>query len=185
MTNEIQKKLQEDMLKAIESFKKEISKQRAGRAQPAMITSLMVNTYGSEQPLSQVATVTTEGPLSLLVKPWDRKLIPAIEKAIMTSDLGLNPATSGETIRVPFPALNEERRKEIVKTIKGMAETGRVVLRNLRRDSNNEVKQLEKDHKISEDEAKKAVDKIQEITDKNIKLIDTLFAEKEQEIMKI
>jgi ribosome recycling factor len=179
------KNLNEKMDRAIESYKKELSKQRVGRAQPALISSLMVQTYGSEQPLSQISSITAESPTVLAVKPWDKKLIPAIEKAIHSSELGLNPVTAGDTVRVPLPSLTEERRKEIVKLIKGLAEQNKVGLRNLRRDANADIKNLEKANKISEDESKRFQDKVQEVTDKFTKLIDTLTQEKEVEVMKI
>lgn len=179
------KNLTEKMEKSIESYKKELSKQRVGRAQPALIASLMVHTYGSEQPLSQISSISAESSTVLAVKPWDKKLIPQIERAIHGSDLGLNPVTSGDVVRVPLPALTEERRKDIVKHIKTIAEQAKVAMRSLRRDANAEIKALEKDNKMSEDESKRSQDKVQEATDKYIKLIDTVTAEKEAEIMKI
>jgi ribosome recycling factor len=175
----------EKMDRAIDAYKKEIAKQRVGRAQPALIASLMVHTYGTEQALSQISSITAESATVLAVKPWDKKLIPSIERAIHGSDLGLNPVTAGDTVRVPLPALTEERRKDIVKQVKTSAEQAKVGLRNLRRDANTEIKALEKDNKVSEDESKRFQDKVQEATDKFIKMIDTLTQEKENEIMKI
>lgn len=182
---DMKKSVTEKMDKTIEAYKKELAKQRVGRAQPSLIANIMVLTYGTEQPLSQVASITAESATILAVKPWDKKLIPAIEKAIYSSDLGLNPATSGDTVRVPLPPLNEERRKEIVKHIKGLAEQSKISIRNIRRDANNEIKADEKAHVFSEDESKRHQDKVQESTDKFIKLLDTLTTEKEDEIMKI
>jgi len=179
------KNLTDKMDKTIEAYKKELSKQRVGRAQPALIANLPVQTYGSEQPLSQISSISAESSTVLAVKPWDKKLIPAIERAIHSSDLGLNPVTSGDTVRVPLPPLTEERRKDIVKHIKTVAEQSKVALRNLRRDGNTEIKNLEKDNKISEDESKRSQDKVQELTDKFIKTIDTITQEKEIEMMKI
>ncbi|MBM4222650.1 MAG: ribosome recycling factor [Gammaproteobacteria bacterium] len=177
--------VQEKMNRAIDAFKKEIAKQRAGRANPALISGLMVATYGTEQPLSQVASVTSESATVLAVKPWDKKLIPAIERAIHGSDLGLNPLTAGDIVRVPFPPLTEERRKEIVKLVKQTAEQAKVAIRNIRRDANQDVKDQEKAKILPEDQSKKFQEKIQKLTDDSIVQVDTLVSEKEAELMKV
>jgi len=179
------KHVEEKMQKCLDSYKKEISKYRVGRANPALIGSLMVSVYGSDQPLAQVASITAESANTLAIKPWDKKMIPAIEKAIHTSDLGLNPLTAGDIVRVPFPPLTEERRKEIAKLAKQESEHSKVGLRNIRRDANAEIKDLEKAKTMPEDVAKKTLDTVQVLTDKYIKMIDTAYEEKEKEIMKI
>ena len=175
----------EKMILCCESFKKEIAKQRVGRANPALLSNLMVSSYGSDQILSQVASITAESATTLAVRPWDKKLIPAIEKAIHASELGLTPLTAGDVVRVPFPPLNEERRKELAKIVKQASEHSKVGLRNIRRDANTVIKEQEKSKILAEDQAKKMLDKVQEMTDKFIKQIDTLVEEKEAELMKI
>jgi ribosome recycling factor len=173
----------EKMDKAIDAYKRDLSKLRAGRANPELITGLKIPAYGSDQPLAQLASVTVESATILAVKPWDKKLIPAIERAIHSSELGLNPVTAGDVVRVPFPSLTEERRKEIVKIVKTHAEQAKVGLRAIRKDANTELKIFEKS--ISEDEFKRLQDKIQETTDKYTKMIDTITNEKETELMKL
>lgn len=178
--------LTDKMEKTLAAFKNEVSsKCRVGGAQPSMIASLIVNLYGANQPLSQMASISNEGMSVLVVKPWDKKAVPAIEKAIHSSDLGVSPLTVGDIVRVAFPPLSEERRKEIVKLMKSFAEQSRVAMRNFRRDANTDVKQQEKDGVFSEDASKRLQDKIQESTDKYIKMIDTHIQEKEVEIMKV
>jgi ribosome recycling factor len=177
--------LDEKMVRCCDAFKKEISKHRVGRANPALLMGLMVSSYGSDQPMSQIASVTAESATTLTVRPWDRKMIPAIEKAIHASDLGLNPLTAGDVVRVPFPPLNEERRADLVKLVKQAAEQSKVGLRSLRRDANTEVKDQEKAKSLAEDLSKKMLEKIQELTDKYIKQVDAIVSEKEIELMKI
>ncbi len=177
--------IDEKMILCCESFKKEIAKQRAGRPHPDLLSSLPVDSYGAKQALSQVASITTESSTMLVVRPWDKKLIPAIERAIHSSELGLNPLTSGDVVRVPFPPLTEERRKELSKMVKHAAEHSKIGLRSIRRDANTLVKEQEKSKILAEDQAKKMLEKIQETTDKFIKLIDTLTEAKEVELMRI
>ncbi len=177
--------VEEKMVRCCDAFKKEISKHRVGRANPELLMSLMVSAYGSDQPMSQVASVTAENATTLAVRPWDKKMIPAIERAIHSSDLGLNPLSAGDVVRVPFPPLNQERRADLVKLVKQAAEHSKVGLRNLRREANTEVKDQEKAKTIAEDVSKKMLDKIQEITDKYIKKLDSTVSEKEIELMKI
>ncbi len=173
------------MQKSIESFKQELSRLRTGRAHPSLLDHIRVDYYGTETPLSQVANVTIGDARTLVISPWEKRMVPLIEKAIMTSNLGLNPATSGEIIRVPLPALTEERRKDLIKVVKNEAETARVSVRNARRDANNALKELTKSKEIAEDEERRLTDNVQKLTDKFISEIDTLLATKEADLMAI
>jgi ribosome recycling factor len=183
MTADIQKRTSERMKKSIESLKQEFAKIRTGRAHPSLLEHVHVNYYGNEVPISQVANVTAEDSRTLAVGPWERNMIPAVEKAILTSDLGLNPSTTGDKIRVPLPALTEQRRKELAKVARGEAENARVAVRNIRRDANGEFKAALKDKQISEDEVKRGEDQIQKLTDQFIKEIDALLDEKEKDLL--
>jgi ribosome recycling factor len=183
MTADIQKRTSERMKKSIESLKQEFAKIRTGRAHPSLLEHVHVNYYGNEVPISQVANVTAEDSRTLAVSPWERNMIPAVEKAILTSDLGLNPSTTGDKIRVPLPALTEQRRKELAKVARGEAENARVAVRNIRRDANGEFKAALKDKQISEDEVKRGEDQIQKLTDQFIKEIDALLDEKEKDLL--
>jgi ribosome recycling factor len=173
------------MQKAIESFKIDISKVRTGRAHPSLLDQIRVDYYGTPTPLSQVANITIADARTLAVTPWEKKMIPVIEKAIMTSDLGLNPATSSEIIRIPLPMLTEERRKELTKVVRNEAESARVSVRNVRRDSNNALKEALKNKEIAEDEERRMTENIQKLTDKFIAEIDQLLTGKESELMAI
>lgn len=173
------------MQKSIEAFKQEISRLRTGRAHPSLLDHIRVDYYGNETPLSQVANVTIGDARTLVITPWEKKMIGVIEKAIMTSNLGLNPATSGELIRVPLPALTEERRKDLIKVLKTEAETARVSIRNVRRDANNALKELTKKKEIAEDEERRLTDNTQKLTDKFIAEVDSLFSAKEADLMAI
>ena len=173
------------MKKSIESFKLDMSKLRTGRAHPSLLDHVRVDYYGTETPLSQVANISVSDARTLTITPWEKRMIPAIEKAIMTSDLGLNPATSGEVIRVPLPALTEERRKDLIKVLKNEAETARVSIRNARRDANNALKELLKKKEIAEDEERRLEDTVQKITDKHIAEVETLLSAKETDLMAI
>jgi len=173
------------MQKSIEAFKIDMSKVRTGRAHPSLLDHVKLDYYGSDVPLSQVANVTIGDARTLVVTPWEKKMIPAIEKAIMTADLGLNPSTTGEIVRVPLPALTEERRKDLTKIVRGEAETARVSVRNLRRDANNALKDMQKKKEIAEDEERRLTDNIQKVTDKFIAEIDVLLTAKETELMAI
>lgn len=183
MINEILKDAEVRMEKSIESYKTQITKIRTGRAHPSLLDSIQVEYYGAPTPLRQVANVVTEDARTLAVSVFDRTLISAVEKAIMTSDLGLNPSSAGAVIRVPLPPLTEERRRDLVKIVRGEAEQGRISVRNVRRDANENLKALLKDKEISEDEERKAADSIQKTTDAAIKKVDTILAEKEKELM--
>jgi ribosome recycling factor len=173
------------MQKAIESFKIDISKVRTGRAHPSLLDQIRVDYYGTPTPLSQIANITIADSRTLAVTPWEKKMIPVIEKAIMTSDLGLNPATSSEIIRIPLPMLTEERRKELTKVVRNEAESARVNVRNVRRDSNNALKEALKNKEIAEDEERRLTENIQKLTDKFIAEIDQLVTGKESELMAI
>src|SRR5471032_1676863 len=171
------------MEKCVEAFKNHISKIRTGRASPGILDGIMVPYYGSDTPLRQLAQVTVEDSRTLAISVFDRSISAAVEKAIMTSDLGLNPSSAGATIRVPLPALTEEHRKDLIKVVRGEAEQGRVSVRNVRRDANDKTKALLKDKEISEDEDRRSQDDIQKLTDIFIKKIDVALTEKEAELM--
>jgi ribosome recycling factor len=173
------------MGKSVEALKQELSKVRTGRAHPSLLDHVTVSYYGSDVPLKQVANVSVEDNRTLMVTPWEKKMVQAVEKAIMTSDLGLNPATAGMVIRVPLPALTEERRRELVKVVRGEAEHAKVAIRNVRRDANADFKSLLKDKDISEDEERRAQDDIQKLTDKYVADVDGVLAVKEQELMEV
>lgn len=185
MINEIKSDADVRMKKSIEALSKELSKLRTGRAHPSLLDQVMVSYYGSDSPLSQVASISVTDARTLTVTPWEKPLIPVIEKAIMSSDLGLNPVTSGNNIRVPLPALTEERRRDLIKLMRAEGEQGRVAVRNIRRDAIGDVKSLLKEKDITEDEARKAEDDIQKITDKNIAEIEKVLDGKEKDLMEI
>ena len=173
------------MHKSIESLKTNLSKIRTGRASPAILDHVQVDYYGSMVPISQVANVTLVDARTIGVSPWEKKMGAAIDKAIRESDLGLNPVSVGELIRVPMPPLSEERRKELVKVVKGEGEHAKVAVRNLRRDANEQLKKLVKDKAISEDDERRAQDEVQKLTDRCIAEIDKVLATKEQEILTV
>ena len=183
MLNEIQKEAQERMEKSIDAFQNHISKIRTGRASPSLLDGIMVEYYGSPTPLRQLANIVAEDARTLAITVFDKSLTPLIEKAILTSDLGLNPASAGTIIRVPLPPLTEERRRDLTKIVRGEAEQGRVSIRNIRRDANDQIKALLKDKEISEDDERKSQDLIQKATDVAIKKLDAVLAEKEKELM--
>lgn len=181
--NEIKKDAETRMDKCVEAFKNNISKIRTGRASPSILDGIVVEYYGAPTPLRQLASVTVEDSRTLKVNVFDRSVSAAVEKAIMASELGLNPSSAGSDIRVPLPALTEERRKDLIKIVRGEAEQGRVSVRNVRRDANDKVKVLLKDKEISEDEERRSQDYIQKMTDICIKKVDAALAEKEAELM--
>ena len=183
MINEIQKDAQERMEKCVESLKSQISKVRTGRASPSLLDGIVVEYYGTPTPLRQLANVVAEDSRTLAITVIARSMSPAIEKAIMASDLGLNPSSAGTVIRVPLPALTEERRKDLIKVVRGDAEQGRIAVRNVRRDANDKVKALLKDKEISEDDDRRSQDDVQKMTDLFIKKIDDALAAKEKELM--
>ncbi|WP_243236932.1 ribosome recycling factor [Heliobacterium chlorum] len=173
------------MKKSIEALRKEYQSIRAGRANPAILDKVMVEYYGVPTPLNQVGNISAPEPRLLMIQPWEKSLLSAIEKAILKSDLGLTPSNDGSVIRLIIPQLTQERRNELVKQVKKRAEEYRVILRNHRREANDDIKALQKDHMISEDEAKRAQDEVQKLTDKFIKEIDQVAERKEAEIMEV
>ncbi|PKM36440.1 MAG: ribosome recycling factor [Gammaproteobacteria bacterium HGW-Gammaproteobacteria-10] len=173
------------MGKSVESLRHEFTKIRTGRAHPSLLDQITVPYYGADTPLSQVANVATEDSRTLTVTPWEKTIVKAVEKAIMASDLGLNPSSNGNVIRIPLPPLTEERRRDLVKVVKQEAENGRVAIRNIRRDANSDIKDALKEKMISEDEARAAEDKIQKLTDQYIKEIEKHLEEKEADLMSI
>jgi ribosome recycling factor len=185
MVSDIRKQTQEKMAKSFDALKNDLSKIRTGRASPGILDHIMVDYYGNPTALPQVASVALSDARTLTVSPWEKNMIAAIEKAIRISDLGLNPATSGTTIRVPMPALTEERRKELVKVVKSQGEEGKIAIRNIRRDANNQLKELLKAKTISEDDERRGQEEIQKMTDKLISDIDGLLVEKEKEVLTV
>ena len=173
------------MERSVEAFKVELTKIRTGRAHPSLLDHILVDYYGTQTPLTQASNVTVEDARSLSVTAWDKSMVPVIEKAILESDLGLNPSTSGTVLRIPLPPLSEERRRDLVKVTKSEAENARVAIRNIRRDAIHRLKELVKNKDISEDDERKGETQAQGITDKNVKKIDELLAEKEREMLEI
>ena len=173
------------MEKAVDAMRREFSSVRTGKASPALLDTVKVEAYGSKMAMSQVATVTAPEPRLLMVQPWDKSLMQAIEKAIQTSELGLNPASDGNLIRVPIPALTEERRKEMVKMLHKMAEDGRIAIRHARQEANKELKKKQASHEVSEDDVRHKMDEVQKMTDTYIHKIDELLKAKEQELMEV
>ena len=184
-TADIKKTAETKMGRTIESFKGELQKIRTGRAHPGMLDQIHVDYYGSPVPLSQVAQLSLLDARTIGVQPWEKPMISKVEKAIRESDLGLNPSTTGEIIRVPMPALTEERRKDLTKVVKGLGEDSKVAVRNLRRDANEHGKKLLKDKEITEDDERRLVDDIQKLTDRTIAEIDKLVQTKETEILAV
>lgn len=182
---DIKKNAEQKMLKSIEAFKTELTKIRTGRAHPGILDQVQIDYYGSMVPISQVANVALLDARTISVQPWEKGMGAKIEKAIRESDLGLNPSTQGDLIRVPMPALTEERRKELTKVVKGAAEDAKVAVRNLRRDANEHAKRLLKDKEITEDEDRRSQEDVQKLTDKHIAEIDKLVQGKEAEIMAV
>ena len=173
------------MQKAIESLQHELAKVRTGRAHTSLLDHIRVDYYGSEVPISQAATVTVIDPRTLGVTPWDKSMVKTVEKAILNSDLGLNPATAGDLIRVPLPALTEDRRRDLIRVVKTEAEQARVAVRNIRRDANHHLKELVKKKDISEDDERRAEETIQRLTDDNIARIEEVLAAKEKDLLEV
>ena len=182
---DVKKNTEQKMQKSIETLKADLAKVRTGRAHTGILDHVMVDYYGSPTQITQVANVTLLDARTIGVQPWEKKMIAVIEKAIRESDLGLNPATQGDVIRVPTPPLTEERRKEMVKLVKGEGEDAKVAVRNIRRDANEGLKKLLKDKAVSEDDERRAQDDVQKLTDKFVAEIDKLMAEKEKEILTV
>ena len=185
MVTEIKKDAATRMSKSIETLRQDLSKVRTGRANTSLLEHITVSYYGSDVPLNQVASVSIGDARTLMVAPWERKIVPDIEKAIISANLGLNPVTSGDVIRVPLPVLTEERRHEMTRLVRQEAENTRIAIRNIRRDANQHLKGLLKDKEISEDDDRKAEVDIQKITDKLIAEVDEVLQEKEAELMEI
>lgn len=185
MIEDIQKDAQERMGKCVEAMKGQLSKVRTGRAHPSLLNSIQVSYYGSMTPLNQVGNIVVEDARTLMVNVFDRSMIQAVEKAIMMSDLGLNPMSAGTSIRIPLPPLTEERRRDLVKVVRAEAENGRIAVRNVRRDANSDVKSLEKAKDCTEDDVRRSEDEVQKMTDAHIKKIDEILAAKEAELMEV
>lgn len=185
MIDDIKKDAAGRMAKSVESLSGELAKIRTGRAHPSLLDHITVSYYGADTPLKQVASVTAEDARTLAVQPWEQGLVKAVEKAIMESDLGLNPNTAGNVIRVPIPPLTEERRRDLIRVVRHEAEQAKVAVRNIRRDANNDLKALVKEKLISEDDERRGQEIIQKLTDQHIKEVDDLVAEKEQELLTI
>jgi ribosome recycling factor len=183
--NDILKDSKTRMEKSVEALKSQLSKIRTGRAHPSLLDGIQVSYYGASTPLRQVANVSVEDARTLTISVFDKTLIQPVEKAILQSDLGLNPMSAGTTIRVPLPPLTEERRRDLVKVVRGEAEGARVAVRNIRRDANADLKSLLKDKEIGEDDERKGVEEIQKITDAFVKKVDEVLADKEKELMEV
>jgi ribosome recycling factor len=182
---DIKKVATEKMAKSVETLKNDLSKVRTGRAHTGLIDHLRVDYYGTDTPLNQVASITLADSRTISVQPFEKKMVAVVEKAIRDSDLGVNPATSGDVVRIPMPALTEERRKELAKIVKHDGENAKVAVRNIRRDAMTHVKALLKDGEVSEDDDKRAEKEIQQLTDKSVADIDKLVAEKEKDLMAV
>lgn len=185
MIDEIKKDASNRMDKSVKALQQALTKIRTGRAHTSLLDHITVEYYGSEVPLNQCANVNVEDPRTLTVTPWEKNMVQPIEKAIMTSDLGLNPATAGTVIRVPLPPLTEERRKDMIKLVRHEAENGRIAVRNIRRDALADIKELLKEKMISEDDEHRAHDEIQVITDQHVASIDKILEKKETELMEV
>lgn len=185
MINEIKQDSENRMKKTIEALKVDMTKVRTGRANAGLLDHVQVDYYGTPTPITQIASITASDSRTILVTPWEKSMVAAVEKAILTSDLGLNPATAGSAIRVPMPPLTEERRKELIKVVRNEGEQAKVSVRNIRRDANNQLKDLVKDKSISEDDERRAGEVIQKLTDKYIAEVDAVLAGKEKDLMEI
>jgi ribosome recycling factor len=176
---------QAQMEKALEALRRDFTGVRTGKASPALLDSVRVDAYGSRMPINQVASVSVPEPRMLIVQPWDKSLLQAVEKAIRSAELGLNPASDGNVLRVPIPMLNEERRREMVRLLHKLAEEGRVAIRHVRQESNKEIKAKEHAHELGEDAARRAMDEIQKLTDEYIGKIDQQLKLKEEEVLEV
>jgi len=185
MIADVKKTAEQKMKKTLETLKGDLGKVRTGRAHAGLLDHVMVDYYGTPTPIAQVANVTLIDARTIGVSPWEKKMAAVIEKAIRDADLGLNPATMGEMVRVPMPALTEERRKELIKVVRHEGENTRVAVRNVRRDANNQLKDLLKQKKVAEDEERRAQDEIQKLTDRHIADIDKLLQQKEADLMAV
>jgi ribosome recycling factor len=185
MLEDIKKDAAERMAKCVAAYRQELKRLRTGRASTSLLDHIRVDYYGNETPLQQVANVAVEDARTLTIVPWEKSMVPVIEKAIMKSDLGLTPATAGNVIRVPLPALTEERRRDLTKVVKHEAENARVAIRNVRRDVNQDLKELLKEKLVSEDDDRRAQEEVQKLTDRFVHEVDQVLAEKEKELMQV
>lgn len=185
MISDIQKDAQARMAKSVEALRHDLTKVRTGRASTALVDHLKVNYYGTDMPLTQVASIAVTDARSLTITPWEKQMVGPVEKAILASDLGLNPNTAGTVIRINLPALTEERRRELSKHVHGEGEAAKVAIRNIRRDANQQVKELLKDKQVTEDESSRSEAEIQKLTDKAIRDVDEVVKAKEQELMAV
>ena len=182
---DIKKTAEQKMNKTVETLKNDLGKVRTGRAHPGIVDHVMVDYYGTMMPINQVANVTLADGRTISIQPWEKKMVGPVEKAIRDSDLGVNPATHGDVIRIPMPPLTEERRRDLTKIVRHEAEAARVATRNVRRDANDHLKRLLKDHAVSEDEERKAQDEVQKMTDRHIAEIDQMLLQKEADLMAV
>jgi ribosome recycling factor len=185
MISDVKKSAEDKMAKSVEALKVDLGKVRTGRAHTGLLDHIHVDYYGSPMPLNQVANVTLADARTISVQPWEKKMIPVVEKAIRDSDLGLNPATQGDIVRVPMPALTEERRRDLIKVVRHDAENARIAIRNVRREANEQLKKLLKDHKVSEDDERHAQTDVQKLTDRYIADVDKQLATKETDLMAV
>jgi ribosome recycling factor len=185
MIDDIQKDANTRMGKSVESLVHDLAKLRTGRAHPSLLDHITVSYYGSDVPLSQVSNINVEDARTLTITPWEQNMVAPVEKAIMNSDLGLNPNTAGNVIRVPMPPLTEERRKDMIRIVRQEGENARVAVRNIRRDANHHLKDLVKEKLASEDDERRAEEQVQKITDQHIKEIDALLEKKEADLMEV
>jgi len=185
MISDVKKAAEQKMHRSTEALKADLAKIRTGRAHTGLLDHIHVDYYGTSMPLAQVANVTLADPRTIGVQPWEKKMIPVVEKAIRESDLGLNPATSGDLIRVPMPPLTEERRRDLTKVVRHEAENARVAVRNVRRDANDHLKKLLKEHKVAEDDERHAQTDVQKLTDRFIAEIDKVLHQKEADLMAV
>ncbi len=185
MISDIQKDAEQRMKKSIEALKHDLAKLRTGRAHPSLLDQITVEYYGTEVPLSQVANISVSDARTLTVTPWEKKMVPVIEKAILNSDLGLNPATAGDVIRIPLPPLTEERRRDLIKVVRQEGEKARVAIRNIRRDAIQQLKELMKEKEISEDEERRAEEAVQKLTDRMIAEVEKVLEAKEKDLLEI
>ncbi len=185
MIEEIRQDAEQRMQKSVESFRHELSRLRTGRAHTSLVDHIQVEYYGSKVPLRQVANVSVEDARTLSVTPWEQQMVPVIEKAVMSSDLGLMPTSAGQVVRIPLPQLTEDRRRDLVKVVKQEAEQARVAIRNIRREANSDLKELTKEKEITEDDERRGQEAVQKITDHYVAEIDRILEEKEQELMEV
>jgi ribosome recycling factor len=185
MIDEILEDARTRMGKSVDSLENDLARMRTGRAHPSLLENVKVDYYGAESPLSQVANINTEDARMLTVTPWEQSMVKAVEKAIIDSDLGLNPNTAGTVIRVPVPPMTEERRRDMVKLVRGEAENARVAIRNIRRDANGDLKELEKEKEISKDDLRRGEERVQKATDEAIGKVDSVLQTKESDLMEV